>query len=152
MKKILLGIAVMSLSVALLDAQPQRNMDAIRIWRLTEQLELTEEQTATFLPILQIHERKMREAQKEIGELAEKGEKLLEDKKLSQKQVDKLVKEYMDQQKRINDLKADFISSMHQYLTPRQQVLFLGFEHRFRQDLRDYMRKHRGMDGKSRRP
>ena len=48
----------------------KQNMDAIRIWKLTEVLELSEEQVVTFLPLVQIHERKLKEIQSEIKLLA----------------------------------------------------------------------------------
>ncbi len=153
MRKTLLIIMTITLMATVLLAQPPRgdmspkNMDAIRIWKLTEILELTEEQTVTFLPLVQIHERKLREAQKEMIGLAKKGHKVLDKKEITQKDVDKLIKKYTESQEKIHGIKRDFIESLPKYLSPKQQLLYISFETRFRQDLRQYMKDRRGRRG-----
>ncbi len=122
--------------------QPQ-NMDAVRIWKLTEVLELTEEQTVTFLPLVQIHERKLRAVQKEIQELTQSSRDLLKKDELTQKDVDRMIKQYNDKHAEIFKIKSDFIESLSKHLTPKQQLLYVGFEARFRKELRTYMKDHR---------
>ncbi len=128
-----------------------KNMDAVRIWKLTEVLELTEDQTISFLPIVQIHERKLRETQRELNAIGKNAQSLLESEDLSQKEVDKILKEYMKKNAELMSIKEDFIKSLPKYLSPKQQVLYVGFEARFRQDLRDFMKDRNDRPGKSRR-
>ncbi len=128
-----------------------KNMDAVRIWKLTEVLELTEDQTVSFLPIVQIHERKLRETQRELNAIGKNAQSLLESEDLSQKEVDKILKEYMKKNAELMSIKEDFIKSLPKYLSPKQQVLYVGFEARFRQDLRDFMKDRNDRPGKSRR-
>ncbi|NQV29588.1 MAG: hypothetical protein HQ508_01755 [Candidatus Marinimicrobia bacterium] len=133
-----------------------QNMDAVRIWKLTEVLELSEDQVVTFLPLVQIHERKLREIQKEMVVLAKEGHKLMEAGEVSQKEVDKLIKKYSAKQDEVYQIKNDFLKSLPKHLTPKQQLLYLGFETRFRSELREYMKNERrsGTDQKyrSKRP
>ena len=70
---------------------PGKNIEAMRIWRLTEVLELNEDQVTTFIPLLQIQERKIRDLQDEIDKLGNAGYELLQQEKVSQKEVDKLM-------------------------------------------------------------
>ncbi len=126
--------------------RPDRNMDAIRIWKLTEALELTEEQTLTFLPLVQIHEREIREATKEMRVLVSKSAMLLKEGKISQKEVDKMIKAYTSKQDEISKIKLDFLKSLSKYLTPKQQLLYVGFEARFRSELREYMKQDRKLN------
>jgi len=134
---------------SLLQAQPpgkgprSHNMEAVRIWRLVEVLELTEDQTVKFLPMVQIHERKLRAAQQEIELLTEKSEKLLAQPTISQEDVNKMIRQYTERQKKMHAIRQEFMRSLPEYLTPRQQLLYLGFEARFRKDLRQYMKDHR---------
>ncbi|MEA3286876.1 MAG: hypothetical protein U9Q77_05830 [Candidatus Marinimicrobia bacterium] len=128
-----------------------RNINAVRIWKLTEMLELTEEQTVTFLPLVQIHERKLRNIQQEMQELNRAGHKLIDEQDISQKEVDKLIKQYIKKQNDIHKIKHDFTQSLPKYLTPKQQLLYIGFEARFRQDLRQYMKDRRGGNVQNRR-
>lgn len=121
----------------------KQNMDAIRIWKLTEALELTEEQVSTFLPLVQIHERELKAAQREMGSLIKEGRALLDEKEVSQKEVDKFIKKYMARQAEVHEIKNDFITSLPKHLTPEQQLLYLSFESRFRNELREYMKNER---------
>ena len=120
-----------------------QNMDAIRIWKLTEVLELTEDQVVTFLPLIQIHERKLKQIQAEIKLLAKDAHALMEKGEVDQKQVDKFLKEYVEKQKKVSKIKNDFIIDLPKHLTPKQQLLYIGFEARFRSDLREYMKNER---------
>ncbi len=120
-----------------------QNMDAIRIWKLTEVLELTEDQVVTFLPLVQIHERKLKEIQREIRILAKDAHTLMENGDVSQKQVDKFLLEYAEKQRAVFKIKNDFITGLPEHLTPEQQLIYIGFEARFRSDLREYMKSER---------
>ena len=129
-----------------------RNMDAIRIWKLTEILELNEDQTLRFLPLVQIHERQIQQAHKEMEAMREKVDLALEKEKLSQKDADKLINLYIEKQNEVHKIKHDFIKSLPKYLSPEQQLLYVGFESRFRNELRDYMKDRRvGSDRRSNR-
>jgi hypothetical protein len=130
----------------------KQNMDAIRIWKLTEVLELTEDQVVTFLPLVQIHERKLKEIQGEIIMLAKDAHALKEKGEVSQKQANKFIKKYAEKQSEVYKIKSDFVQSLSDHLTPEQQLIYLGFEARFRNELREYMKnERRGMKNSGKR-
>ncbi|MCF7807174.1 MAG: hypothetical protein K9M49_06795 [Candidatus Marinimicrobia bacterium] len=143
MQKILLMTILLVGSGTQSLAQPPQNMEAMRIWKMTEVLELTEDQTTQFLPALQIHERELRKMQHEMQALHETHEELLEKGELSQKDMDKVLKTFLAKQQEMQDLREDFLRSLPKYLTPAQQLKFIGFEHKFRQELRDFMKDRR---------
>jgi len=121
----------------------KQNMDAIRIWKLTEVLELTEDQVTSFLPLVQIHERELRAAQQEMVNLIKEGHALQKENEVTQKAVDKFTKKYMAHHAEVFKIKNDFIKSLPKHLTPEQQILYLSFEARFRKELREYMKNER---------
>ena len=130
----------------------KQNMDAIRIWKLTEVLELSEEQVVTFLPLVQIHERKLMEIQSEIKVLAKEAYALRKKGDVTQKQVDVYIRKYAEKQSEVHKIKNDFVQSLSDHLTPEQQLIYLGFETRFRSDLREYMKnERRGMKNPGKR-
>lgn len=142
--KTLLFIPLLAISLsAQLFGQPDKNMDAMRIWKMTEILELTEEQSTKFLPALQIHERELKAMQNNMRDLHQQNEKLLDKKDISQREVDALMKSYITTQNEMHTKRQEFIISISEYLTPEQQLKFIGFEHRFRKDLREYMKDRR---------
>lgn len=120
-----------------------KNMEAVRIWKLTEVLELSEDQVLTFLPLVQIHERELKKVQKEIVVLAKETHVLLEKGDVSQKEVDKYIKMYTGKQNEIHKIKNNFVKSLPEYLTPSQQLRYLSFETQFRSGLREYMKNER---------
>jgi len=120
-----------------------RNMDAIRIWKLTEVLELTEDQVVTFLPLVQVHERELKAIHKELMTLSKEAHADMEADEVTQKEVDKYLKQYVDKQNEIIKIKNDFVASLPDHLSPEQQLRYLSFETRFRKDLREYMKQER---------
>lgn len=143
MKK-LLSIPLLAICLsAQLFGQPDKNMDAMRIWKMTEVLELNEEQSMKFLPALQIHERELRSIQGKMVELYKKNQQFLEKEDLNQKAIDGQIFIYLKYQNEMHAMRQEFIKSLSEYLTPEQQLKFIGFEHRFRKDLREYMKDRR---------
>lgn len=120
-----------------------RNMDAIRIWKLTEVLELTEDQVITFLPLVQVHEREIKTINKELMKLAKDAYAAMEAGEVTQKEVDKYIKRYVDKHNEILKIKNAFVVSLPEHLTPVQQLRYLSFENRFRKELREYMKQER---------
>ncbi len=143
-----------------LDFQPPRNVEAVRIYKLTEALALTDDQIKTFIPMLQVHEKGIRTEQKALADLVDQGRNMLNQDKLDQKNVNKFMDQVLSQQDKIQKMNREFFKSLAKYLTPRQQLQYLGFEQHFRRQLRNFIRDQRGpqtrpggpmMDGKGMR-
>ena len=152
-RQLLTGM-LLAVLVGTLSAQPDNNIDAVRIWKMTEVLELTEEQTTKFLPALQIHERELKAIQEKIWDLNKQSKELLDKKDVTQKDADALIKSYIQVQNEMHANRQEFMQSLSGHLSPEQQLKFLGFENRFRKELRDYMKDRRKprSPGKGRRP
>lgn len=127
-----------------LDFQPPRNVEAVRIYRLTEALALTDDQIKTFIPMLQVHEKGIRAEQKALVDLVEQGRNMLNQDKLDQKDVNKFMDRVLSQQDKIQKMNREFFKSLDKSLTPRQQLQYLAFEQRFRRQLRNFIRDQRG--------
>jgi len=118
---------------------PPRNVEAVRIYKLTQALNLTDVQITTFIPALQKHEQAVREEQKKLMTIMDEGRTLFNEDQMSQKEVNKFMDKVNGQQARIQTMNQDFLKSLDKYLTPRQQLQYLGFEVRFRRQLRDFI-------------
>jgi hypothetical protein len=71
---------------------------------------------------------------------------------VTQKQVDVYIRKYAEKQSEVHKIKNDFVQSLSDHLTPEQQLIYLGFETRFRSDLREYMKnERRGMKNPGKR-
>ena len=134
-----------------LDFQPPKNMEAVKIYKLTQVLNLTDDQITTFIPAMQKHEQAVREEQKKLRELMGEGRTLLNGNEVNQKDVDKFMDKVNSQQAKIQSLNQDFLKSLDKWLTPRQQLQFLGFEERFRRQLRDFIRDRQAPDARRER-
>jgi Spy/CpxP family protein refolding chaperone len=146
-------LAASSFAQPMAPAGNQQNMDAIRIWKLTESLELTEDQITTFIPIVQLHEREMRELQKEMMTEMRKLHSELDTKETSEKAAAAQLKEFIKLQEQMDSTKLDFIKSLPKYLTPKQQMQYLVFEAEFRRQLRSFLQEQRrGPDTRRGRP
>lgn len=154
LKMILPVILIMAVS---LQAQPMHNdrmmnenrrkqMETMRIWKMTEFLELTKEQAEKFFPRLREQDeivRKLLDKQMEIMNTYE-GKIKQEDFTPEQKDIQKLVKELNETEVKIAGVKSEFILSLSDILTPRQQIRYLLFEPHFRRNLMRELRNSQG--------
>ncbi len=116
-------------------------LEALRIWKMTEYLELDEKQAMEFFPVLQAHQDQMAELDSTEHAIHRKLHDAIRSGKVDQNfvntQIDAIVK--IDVQR--EQLRSDFLQSLSKYLTPEQQAKFLVFDRRFRQALQSMIRK-----------
>lgn len=120
-----------------MDPARREQMEALRIWKMTEYLELGSEQSVRFFPRLKefediIHDNqdKQRDIMKKIYELLNN-----EDYSATGKDVKNYAKQLADLEKEISDRKEAFIISIGDVLTENQQMKFIVFDNRFRNRL-----------------
>lgn len=133
------------------DFMMPRKMEAVRIYKLTQALNLTDDQITKFIPVLQKHEAAFREEQQKLKAIMEDGRKLLNGDELSQKDVTKFMERVTTQQAKIQATNQDFFKSLDKYLTPRQQLQYLAFEERFRRQLREFIQERQMPPGRQQR-
>lgn len=124
--------------------QAANRMELMAIWKLTDELRLTEKQAETFFPKMRAHREEMKKLQKAQRELmrplvekAERGEEIT-DKELARaiKEVNKLEAQKIEQ-------RNTFINGMKGALTNAQLVKLMVFQERFIQDIRKQFKEHR---------
>ena len=132
----------------------RQQIEMLRIWKMTEELDLTEQQAEKFFP-------KLRNEDKKIEELEQQRQKIFrnlhEDVKkgeIDAKELDKTINDLTEIQTDIIQKHARFIRDMDGILYTDQQARLIIFRHRFRERMVDMMRdvqRNRMNKGKMRR-
>ena len=155
MKNTILSIMLLSLTMVI--GQPEQTvvkekkekMEMMMAWKLTEHLKLTNEEAEKFFPRFREHRETMhalttkeKELHTEIKEKIERGDVL------SNKDLDKLLDQLsVFEEKKMNEKKS-FIDGLEGYLNNVQRAKLIGFEHRFRKEVRDQLKHHKKGGGK----
>lgn len=147
MKKlvILLWLVAISFSQPFNNEDPRAIIEKVRIYRLTQELDLTTEQAMEFFPKLnELQKIEKAFRQKKIQILFELRNLLKND--ADDKEILKVVSKYEDiQRKKIED-QIEKIKEMWKILTPVQRAKFLIFQEEFDDEIRKMIRqvkKHR---------
>lgn len=122
---------------------PQRErMDMMRMWRMTEFLNLSEEQAQKFFPRynaltsdLEEMSQKQRELMKELRESVKEG------KVVKEKEVDETMAELIGIEKQKLDKEKAFVEEIGNVLTSEQKAKYVVFEAHFREELRERIRE-----------
>ena len=160
MKKILgLTLIIVFLCVGFINAQedfmgpmdPDRRerMESLRIWKMTEFLDLTTEQSTKFFPKLKEFKESIRDDRDKQRKIMIEIHKLVndEDSKSSQADVKKYAKQLSELEKNIITKKEAFIIDTGDVLTADQQMKYIIFENRFRSRLMRALYQHEGPGG-----
>lgn len=119
-----------------MEARRER-LEALRIYKMTEFLNLTEDQAANFYPRLNAFENGIREKQKQQMKIIREIDRKVADGnfKTSEAEVKKYSRQLADAERDMIQEKEKFINELGDILTPEQQMRYLIFEARFRQRL-----------------
>lgn len=125
--------------------EKREQMEMMVMWKLTEQLKLTEDQAEKFFPVFRQHRDEMkaiRDEQRaitsELGEKVDRGD-VISDEEIKQEMEKLKVLEL----KRIEAREALF-HKMEGTLNNAQRFKLLGMEHQMRNEMKKEIRKHRG--------
>ncbi len=120
---------------------PGQRLEMMKMWRLTEELNLSEDQAGKFFPRYNALEKEIMDISKEQKELM-KGlrKKTLSDEEVSQSELDKITKKVSDLEQQKIQKKQKFFENLDDFLSTDQRARYLGFELRFREELRKGMR------------
>jgi len=125
-------------------------MELMAIWKLTDELRLTEEQAETFFPKMRAHQEAMKKLQKAQKELfrplvdkAERGDEI------SDKELARAIKEANQLETQKIELRNTFIEGMKGTLTNAQLVKLMVFQERFIQDIRKQFQLRRRPSNRS---
>lgn len=123
----------------------------IRMWKLTEELDLTEEMGAKLFPLLRKYDEKWIKLQKERRDLMQQLRKALEDEATSDKELEGAMERVETNARAISDLLRQQRQELKGILSPRQQAKFILFQRRFQREIREIIAEARQRKGRPRR-
>jgi len=120
-----------------MDPARREKMEALRIWKMTEYLEISTEQSVQFFPRLKEFEDFICKNQDKQRDIMLKIHQMSKDKNYTAtgQDIKKYAKQLADLEKEISDRKEAFIISIGDVLTEDQQIKFIVFDNRFRNRL-----------------
>lgn len=129
------------------DPQHNEKMHMMKMWKLTEELKLTEDQGKVFFPrhnsftdeMFAMNE-KQNDLLKRVDEMLEKGGKV------NEKDISDILQQVTEIEKNKLDKRREFFLGLDDVLTPEQRAKFLVFEGRFKRELWHQVRGHSGME------
>lgn len=128
---------------------PKQMVETIRIYKITEALDLTENQSVRFFPKL----KEMRDAKEEFNQtrmkMVERLDGYLQDSKKFSADIKSLIAEFEASETNLRGKEARIKKEIANILTPEQQAKFMLFQMRFNREMREMVGKaremHRGM-------
>jgi hypothetical protein len=122
------------------EEDPHKLIEAIKIWKISEFLELDEDQMIAFFPKLKKIEKHRRESYKQRREMLEKMKKQL-DKRQSDEAIKKTIDEVMTFDKQTKEREQELREEIMSVLTVTQQAKLLIFEERFEREIRNIIKE-----------
>ena len=154
MKKMLL-LTVMILAPAILFAQPRgmrgqkmppprrEQIQMLRIWKMTEELELTEEQAGRVCPRLRTGDKNIEELEIERQSIFKELHKEEMKGGMAEKYLNEKIERISAIEVKILKNRVNFIKNMDDLLSPDQRAKLMVFRHRFRHRMENMMREAR---------
>jgi hypothetical protein len=124
------------------EEDPHKLIEAIKIWKISEFLELDEEQMIAFFPKLKKIEKHRRESYKQRREMLGKMKKQL-DKRQSDEAIKKTIDDVMAFDKQTKEREQELREEIMSVLSVTQQAKLLIFEERFEREIRDIIKEMR---------
>ena len=122
--------------------QYQNRMETMMVWKLTDYLNLSEQQAEKLFPRMRRHRVRMGDLHTEEKDLFDSYlSKIKKEEKISQSDVNAMLKkmESLEQKKSTN--RIDFIRSTKDILDPEQQIMFMSFEPYMKQESQKVMKE-----------
>lgn len=120
---------------------PQEMVETIRIYKMSEELNLSQDQSVKFFPKL----KEMRLAKEEFNQtrfkIAEQMEKFLQDSDKFSKEIKALVAELEANELKLREKEARIKKEIGNILTPEQQAKFMLFQMQFNKEMREMVGK-----------
>lgn len=114
----------------------RERVNTMKIWKMTEYLELNEEQAGVFFVRLREHEEEVAEINRRKRQIYEEFQMLIDDGSVKSKDVDRYFEQIIELDKSHIELRRQHVKSMDDILTAEQIAKFAVFQERFRRELR----------------
>ena len=144
-------ILLLSVFLQAQEVASKKNMKIMMKWKLTEYLDLGEEQAEKFFPKMNSHEKDIKKINDQIKALRIEMERQIEsgvsDKKINRENIEKI--QELEQKKL--SLKSKYLLSLEDVLDAKQVSKLMVFEKKFKRSLKDQLKK-RPKDRKKKYP
>jgi Spy/CpxP family protein refolding chaperone len=133
--------------------QMAENIENLRLLKLLETVDLTEEQSTKFVPLFQRYRKDFKELLDQRRELVDHLADLV-DSNASDADLNTAIRNLLDLKKKMEQQQADFINECRGILTPKQLARLVIFQERFEreilQSLREFRQGHQQGGGRQR--
>ena len=140
-KNILICILCISF-VMMQDKKPIKNMKIMMKWKLTEYLDLSEEQAEKFFPKMNSHEKKMKDINLKINSLKDDLEEYISLGSVTKRENQKIINEIQELEKDRIDLRFNYFKSLDKVLESIQLSKLIIFDKKFKKTLKDQLKKN----------
>ncbi|MFP4460046.1 MAG: hypothetical protein ACLFSQ_10715 [Candidatus Zixiibacteriota bacterium] len=132
-----------------LGPEMREQLKTIRKWKMLDELELSEEQTAKFLTVNTKFEKENKDLSDEIEKLMQELDSIVFDEEGNKKNLNKSEKKLLQEKSiRLNNLKkekcelhSEYAEEVLEILDPIQFYTFVTFESRFQKQMRQLLKK-----------
>ena len=118
----------------------RQRVQTMKIWKLTEAVGLTSEQSEKFFSIYNNHQKAMEAIEDKRFELVNRLDTLSNDPKSSDQKINEIIGQLSDTPQQVSAERDRFFKEISSVLSQRQQAKLIVFEDRFRQQIQDFIR------------
>ena len=154
---IILIAGILAFSAEALLAQPpprlekrkeaRERIETLRLWKMIEFLDLTEEQSDQFLPLFHRFQKAQKELQSAARELFGSLKEELESKEPDEEKIKAILTELEKNQEALDEERKNFLIDSRKTLSLIQEARLLLFEQEFEKRLRETIRRLRPQHG-----
>ncbi len=114
----------------------RKRIELIRMWKLTEELDLTEETGAKLFPILHKYDEKWVKLKEEGRNIMNELRKALKDEATPDEEIEAAMEKVEENALAASDLLRQQHEELKRILSPRQRAKFILFQRRFQREIR----------------
>jgi len=129
----------------------RKRVELIWMWKLTEELDLTEEEGAKVFPLLRQYEEKKRELREENRRLVRELQQMIADK-ASEGDLKKAIKALEENDRKRNKVQKEGSDKLAKVLSVEKQARYIVFQEHFRREIHGLIQKARHKEGGQGRP
>jgi len=115
--------------------QLRRDIENMRIWKMTQFLELSTEQSTKFFPIFNDFQSKREKFEEEQGEMMRRLGELVESEEEHESEIKRLMSGLVKNRERMVSRQDEFRREAGKVLSLKQQAKLIIFEERFRREM-----------------
>jgi len=122
----------------------REDAEMIKKWKLIEFLDISEDQSGKFFTRINAFEKDMKSIRKKEKELRESIHELMDEDKLNEKKVSRLMDEYFQFESEKLDLRRKHHEDIGDILSPKQTMKYMVFDHHFKKRIKEHLKDRKG--------